>query len=172
MSETPQRHGGARPDNEHRDGRSFMMGEFEAYFPAGLRYTTNHMWAAEAKGDSRGGRGARFGLTGYAVRLLQDVYFLDWTVEPPSEVVKRAEIGSIESKKAESDLYAPTAGRVIEFNHRVLDDPALINVDIYGEGWLFEMLPADDTDLLDVDAYVQHLEQAWVVAQRTIKGQI
>ena len=49
----------------------------------------------------------RFGFTAYAVRLLQDVYFLDWSVDAGISLAERQEIGSIESKKAESSLYVP-----------------------------------------------------------------
>ncbi len=156
----------------------FMMGEFKAVLPSGLRYTTNHMWAAPASSkatetDTATPQGQwRFGLTAYAVRLLQDVYFLDWVLEPPATIARRQQLGSIESKKAESDLYAPTAGELVAFNEEALSDPSVINVDIYGDGWLFELASVDTSDLLDVDAYLAHLEQAWVVAQRTIKGQV
>ena len=51
----------------------------------------------------------------------------------------RQQIGAIESKKAESDLYAPMAGRLVRFNEQLLDDPSAINVDKYGDGWLFEI---------------------------------
>ncbi len=172
--------GGPLADDPH--ARFFMMGEFKAVLPSGLRYTTNHMWAAPASAANREDTNSgvaeppqglwRFGLTAYAVRLLQDVYFLDWVLEPPVAVTRRQQLGSIESKKAESDLYSPTAGRLIAFNDEALSDPSVINVDIYGGGWLFELAPADAGDLLDVDAYLAHLEQAWVVAQRTIKGQL
>jgi len=162
--------------------RHFMMGEFKAVLPSELRYTTNHMWAAPATDRTGGDAGAapieaehgrwRFGLTAYAVRLLQDVYFLDWVVEPPTAITRRQQLGSIESKKAESDLYAPAAGQLVALNEEALNDPSVINVDIYGGGWLFELAPANASDLLDVDAYLAHLDQAWVVAQRTIKGQV
>jgi glycine cleavage system H protein len=154
--------------------RFFMMGEFKAVFPAGLRYTTNHMWACAVDDDSNAQKlvGWRFGLTAYAVRLLQDVYFLDWIVEAQSPIARRQQIGAIESKKAESDLFAPTAGTVIGYNQEALSDPSVINVDIYGAGWLLEIAPENDADMIDVDAYLTHLEQAWVVAQRTIKGQV
>jgi len=152
----------------------FMMGEFKAMFPAGLRYTTNHMWASAVAGGSNAQASSawRFGLTAYAVRLLQDVYFLDWIVEAQSPITRRQQIGAIESKKAESDLFAPTAGTVIGYNQAALSDPSVINVDIYGAGWLVEIAPDSEADLIDVDAYLAHLEHAWVVAQRTIKGQV
>ena len=143
------------------------MGQFEATFPANKLYTTNHMWA-EPVGDER----YRFGLTSYAVRLLQDVYFLDFTIEPGMPLTRRQQLGSIESKKAESDLFAPTAGCVVEVNQNAIDDPSIINADVYGGGWLFTLKPTSKDDLLDVEAYLVHLNDAWEVAQRTIKGQI
>ena len=147
------------------DVRTFMMGEFEAEFPTDRKYAKNHMWAQGP--DEQ----CRFGFTAYAVRLLQDVYFLDWSVEPPLTVKARQEIGSIESKKAESSLYAPVAGDLLEFNEALLDDPSAINVDKYGTGWLFEM-KLGESDLLTVDEYLEHLEGVWEITQRTIKGQL
>lgn len=150
----------------------FMMGEFKAVFPSGLKYTTNHMWATPVATSGAAATSWRFGLTSYAVRLLQDVYFLDWIVDAGSGITRRQHLGSIESKKAESDLYSPTAGRLVSYNQQALGDPSVINVDIYKDGWLVEIAPASDVDLMDVDAYLKHLDQAWVVAQRTIKGQV
>ncbi|MGI9444679.1 MAG: glycine cleavage system protein H [Rubripirellula sp.] len=142
------------------------MGEFTAEFPRDRLYATNHMWASEiAVGVWR------FGLTAYAVRLLQDVYFLDWEVEPSDAIGLRAQIGSIESKKAESDLYSPVAGSLSKINELTLDDPSLINAATYSDGWLIELATTDVDRLLDPDAYAQHLIDAWQVAQRTIKGQ-
>ncbi|MGE0606478.1 MAG: glycine cleavage system protein H [Pirellulales bacterium] len=142
----------------------FMMGQFEARFPADRGYARNHMW-----GRPHGG-GYRFGFTAYAVRLLQDVYFLDWTVDAGAQLRDRHPIGAIESSKAESDLYAPIAGVLAEFNPALLSDPSAINVDPYGDGWLFA-ITGDGGGLLTPDAYMQHLEQAWKIAERTIKGQ-
>ena len=143
----------------------FMMGEFAAEFPTDRQYARNHMWALTSAGV------IRFGFSAYAVRLLQDVYFLDWSVIPGTAVEERDEIGSIESKKAESDLYAPLSGELICLNEQLLQDPSTINVDKYGAGWLFEMVGPGD-NLLTVDEYLEHLEAVWEVTQRTIKGQL
>jgi glycine cleavage system H protein len=143
----------------------FMMGQFEARFPTDRRYAKNHMWALEHAG------GYRFGFSAYAVRLLQDVYFLDWTVDLGTQLKGRQPIGSIESSKAESELYAPIAGRLTEFNQALLSDPSTINVDKYGQGWLFH-LEADGSELLSPEAYLKHLEGSWAIAERTIKGQM
>lgn len=143
----------------------FMMGEFEAIFPTDRQYAKNHMWAApQAAGVYR------FGFTAYAVRLLQDVYFLEWSVDAGATLAERQEMGAIESKKAESALYAPMAGRLPRFNDELLSDPSTINVDKYGRGWLFEI--EGSGLLLSAADYINHLESVWEVTQRTIKGQL
>ena len=113
----------------------------------------------------------RFGFTAYAVRLLQDVYFLDWCVDPDVDLANRQQIGEIESKKAESELYAPTSGRLVRFNNALLEDPSAINVDKYDAGWLFEM-DVSGNGLMSPEQYVEHLGAVWEVTQRTIKGQL
>ena len=148
----------------------FMMGNFEASFPTDRLYAKNHMWAL-ASGVPASEPGFRFGLTAYAVRLLQDVYFLDLTIEPGMMLKSKQEIGSIESKKAESSLYTPTAGTVTQINSSLIDDPTAINLDKYGAGWMFE-LTTDQSDFLSPPQYIEHLKAAWEVAQRTIKGQV
>ena len=147
---------------------TFMMGLFEARFPTDRLYATNHMWAVQRDGEWR------FGFTAYAVRLLQDVYFLEWTVDAGTPLKHRQEIGNIESKKAESALFAPLAGTLSRFNPALLKDPSTINVDKYGGGWLFEMQPADalNDPLLTPQEYLKHLAAVWEVTQRTIKGQM
>ena len=143
----------------------FMMGEFEASFPTDRQYAKNHMWA-ESRGDL-----IRFGFSAYAVRLLQDVYFLDWIVDAQTLLKERQHIGSIESKKAESDLYGPISGTLTEYNEKLLADPSAINVDKYGEGWLFEIRGGSQS-LLSPSQYIDHLVAVWEVTQRTIKGQL
>ena len=151
------------------DSFSFAMGEFEATFPRDRSYAKNHMWA-QSRDEAPGVW--RFGLTAYAVRLLQDVYFLEWEFDPPHPLADRQMIGAIESKKAESDLYAPIPGTLTTINDAVLGDPSLINADPYGRGWLIEIRSdQSETSLLDPDGYASHLEDAWEVAQKTIKGQ-
>jgi glycine cleavage system H protein len=147
------------------DSRTFMMGKHAATLPGDLRYCKNHMWC-------RAGQDAvhQFGFTAYAVRLMQDVYFLEWRIEPGMVTLKQ-EIGYIETQKATSGLYAPLAGRIVRFNAALLDDPSAINVDPYGAGWLFEWM-GDLTDTLSVDDYHTHLETGWEATQRLLKGQL
>lgn len=147
------------------DDLTFMMGEFAARFPTDLRYAKNHMWL-RTQGDRH-----RFGFTDYAVRLLQDVYFLEWSVDPETSVKQKQEIGFIESSKAEAELYAPIAGRIHEFNPALLEDPSAINLDNYGAGWLFAMA-GETEDCLSPEEYVEFLAGSWEQTQRLIKGQI
>ncbi|EMI57001.1 glycine cleavage system protein H [Rhodopirellula sallentina] len=161
------------------DTFTFAMGEFDAEFPNHFFYNKNHMWAlpSPAPENDTSGKAAptdrrfRFGLTAYAVRLLQDVYFLDWVVDPPTELTARMTIGSIESKKAESDLFSPVAGTLTAINEEVLEDPSLINADPYGAAWLIEIETDEADALMTADQYGEHLVEAWKVAQQTIKGQ-
>ena len=149
------------------DALTFHMGKFAAVLPGELRYARNHMWARLAEP----GRW-RFGFTAYAVRLMQDVYFLDWQVSAGDPVEHLQGIGHIETSKAESDLFAPLAGTLTTFNTALLDDPSAINVDGYGAGWLFEMEARDPSPLMGVDTYHQFLADNWEKTQRHIKGKI
>jgi glycine cleavage system H protein len=147
------------------DDRTFMMGKFPAPLPGGLRYARNHMWCRPD------GERGRFGFTTYAIRLMQDVYFLDWEISPGDRVEELQQIGHIETSKAVSDLYAPLPGVLVEFNAELLKDPSGINVDGYGTGFLFDMECAGET-LWNVDEYYQFLADNWEKTQRLIKGKI
>lgn len=141
----------------------FMMGKFEARIPQDRMYFESHLWAAP-HGDV-----LRVGFTSYAVRLLQDVYFLDWQIDPDTDVRHKQSIGEIESSKAVSTLYAPADGRVLKFNEALLNDPSLINADNYGKGWLYEF--STERQLLNADAYIKVLDAGWEQTQRLLKNQ-
>ena len=143
----------------------FLMGKYEARFPTERVYSENHLWL---QADGEPGR-YRAGFTAYSVRLLQDVYFLEWSIDPNTTVVKKQEIGEIESSKAVSTLYAPAEGTILDFNERLLDDPSAINTDGYGAGWLFRI--QTDAKLLTPEEYIKHLETGWEQTQNLIKGQ-
>ena len=145
------------------DSLTFLMGKHPAILPTDRRYCRNHMWHDPTTG--------RFGFTAYAVRLMQDVYFLEWKFDAPRAVALKEEIGFIESSKAQSELYAPLAGTIANFNAQLLNDPSAINADGYGDGWLFEMT-ADPTGTMSAQEYYQYLEGAWATAQRILKNQV
>jgi glycine cleavage system H protein len=142
---------------------TFMMGKYTARLPGELRYCRNHMWCREIDGR------LRFGFTSYAVRLMQDVYFLDWTAAPGTAVTQSQQIGHIETSKAVSDLFAPLSGTIIAFNQDLLNDPSAINVDNHGAGWLFDM-EGDPAGTLSAEEYHQFLDANWEKTQRTLKG--
>lgn len=147
------------------DDRTFMMGKYAAQLPGRFHYARNHMWA------ERIDAGWRFGFTSYAIRLMQDVYFLEWLISSGDTVAQLKQIGFIESSKAQSELFAPIAGRLVEFNDALLADPSGINVDGHGAGWLFTLEGSGDS-LLTVDQYHDHLAANWDKTQAMIKGKI
>ena len=142
----------------------FMMGNYEARIPTDRMYSKNHHWI-QAVGDRH-----RVGFTHYSVRLLQDVYFLEWTIDEHTDVAEKQEIGEIESSKAVSSLHTPAAGSNVTFNAALLDDPSAINADNYGDGWLYEMSTL--ATFLSPQEYVELLEDGWEDTQRLLKGQI
>ncbi|MEZ6048432.1 MAG: glycine cleavage system protein H [Planctomycetaceae bacterium] len=83
----------------------FMMGNYEAVIPQDRSYSSNHLWLQEQDSGLY-----RVGFTSYSVRLLQDVYFLEWRVDAPTHLREKQVIGEIESSKALSTLYAPLRG--------------------------------------------------------------
>ena len=98
------------------DPPHFMMGQYKALIPQDRQYSRRHLWLQES-GPGR----FRVGFTTYSVRLLQDVYFLEWSVDPGSLVRDKQEIGEVESAKAVSSLFPPSAGKVLNFNDLLLN---------------------------------------------------
>lgn len=117
--------------------------------PDDLLYTESHEWIR------REGDNVRVGITDHAQAELTDVVF----VELPKidrQVAAREAIAVVESVKAASDIYAPITGTVVEANKALESNPALINTDPFGEGWIF-VLKIDDAEQLknlkDASAY-------------------
>ena len=145
------------------DPLTFHMGKFPAVLPSELRYARNHMWVKDVDGR------LRFGFTTYAVRLMQDVYFLEWVLSAGDTVVHLQQIGHIETSKAVADLFAPMSGSIVTFNQELLNDPSPINLENHGAGWLFEMEGPPDT-LISVAEYYQFLDENWEKTQIALKG--
>ncbi|MCA9057300.1 MAG: glycine cleavage system protein H [Planctomycetaceae bacterium] len=143
----------------------FLMGQYKALIPVDRSYSPRHLWLQETTPGLY-----RVGFTSYSVRLLQDVYFLEWSIDPGTDVRERQEIGEIESSKAVSSLFPPCAGTVVELNAELLNDPSAINADNYQRGWLYTF--RTDASLLTTEDYLKVLQDGWEKAQRTIKGQI
>ena len=143
----------------------FMMGQYEARIPVDRLYCTHHLWLQEQEPGLY-----RVGFTSYSVRLLQDVYFLDWCIEAPCQLREKQEMGEIESSKALSTLYAPVAGELVRFNEKLFEDPTPVNIDCYTTGWLYEVRA---TAIMQTPAeYVSHLNEGWEKTQRMLKGQM
>ncbi len=119
-----------------------------------VRYTKEHEWV-RMDGDV-----AVVGITEHAQEALGDVVFVELP-EPGREVEEGEACAVVESVKAASDVYAPLAGRIVESNQAIVDDPALVNRDSAGEGWFFKMALADRAAydaLLDEAGYKAFLD--------------
>jgi glycine cleavage system H protein len=112
-------------------------------YPEDLKYTAEHEWV-RGPGDAEGN--VRVGITDYAQGQLGDIVFVTLP-EVGSEVQAGQPCGELESTKSVSDVYAPVSGAVVARNDAVDTSPELINSDPYGSGWLFELRPADPSDL-------------------------
>ena len=117
--------------------------------PANLKYSNDHEWCL-LEGDM-----ATLGITDFAQSQLGDIVFVD--VPTVGEVLDAGEVfGSIEAVKTVSDAFLPMGGEIVEFNEAVDADPALVNKDAYGEGWLIKVKisnPADYDALLTAEQY-------------------
>lgn len=122
--------------------------------PEDLRYSTDHEWV-RCQGDT-----ARVGITDYAQDALGDVVFVQLPTVGAT-VTAGERCSEVESTKSVSDIYAPVSGTVTAVNEAVEADPALINSDPYGEGWIYEVRLSDPSQydqLLDAAAYTQLTE--------------
>ncbi len=117
--------------------------------PANLKYSSDHEWC-RVEGDV-----AVIGITDFAQSQLGDIVFVD--VPTVGETLAANEVfGSIEAVKTVSDAFLPIGGEIIEFNDAVDADPATVNKDAYGEGWLIKVRmsnPADLETLLSAEQY-------------------
>jgi glycine cleavage system H protein len=105
-------------------------------FPEDVRYTREHEWAKEQGGV------VTVGITGYATEQLGDVVFVELP-EVGRNLDQGKPFGVVEAVKTVSDLYAPIAGEVVEVNGALADDPAAVNREPYGAGWMVKIRPAD-----------------------------
>jgi glycine cleavage system H protein len=119
-----------------------------------IRFSKDHEWV-RFDGDV-----ATIGISDHAQTALGDVVF----VELP-EIGREVEAGEacavVESVKAASDIYAPLAGRIVEVNAALTDNPGLVNAEPVGEGWFFRIEPRDGAgadELMDETAYAAFLE--------------
>ena len=121
--------------------------------PEGLLYTKDHEWAKVE------GRRARVGITDHAQSELTDVVYVE--LPPVGKTVKQGEpMGTVESVKAVSEIFAPLSGKVVEVNKVLEEQPELVNKDPYGSGWMVVLEladPAQAKSAMDAAAYRRHI---------------
>lgn len=128
-----------------------------ANIPADLRYTKEHEYV-KPTGDPAV---VQVGITDYAQGELGDVVFVELP-KVGAAFDRMAVFGTIEAVKAVSDLYTPVAGVVAEVNGALEHDPAVVNRDPYGAGWMIKLrvkTAADLDQLLTGEAYKKKIGQ-------------
>ncbi len=116
-------------------------------FPAELKYTKDHEWLKVE------GNVATIGITDHAQSALGDIVYVDLP-KVGRELKSHDTFGVVESIKAVSDLYSPAAGKVVEINSELINDPARINRDPHAGAWMIKMeLSGEATGLMDAAAY-------------------
>jgi len=121
-----------------------------AKIPPDLKYTPEHE-CVRAKSDGT----AEIGITDYAQGELGDVVYVELP-KVGTKYSKHDVFGTIEAVKAVSELFSPISGEVTEVNQRLDKEPALVNTDPYGDGWMIKMRASDGSEvdaLLSAEAY-------------------
>ena len=120
--------------------------------PQDLKYTKDHEWARFE------GNQVTIGITGFAVEQLGDITIIGFDVKAGDEITEGRVIGTIESVKTVSDLYAPVSGKVVKINPELDSKPEAVNEDSYA-AWMIviETPNADSSALLDAAAYEKHV---------------
>ncbi|MGH7509185.1 MAG: glycine cleavage system protein GcvH [Gemmatimonadales bacterium] len=110
--------------------------------PENLVYTAEHEYVARTDDPAI----VRVGITDYAQSELGDIVFVNLP-KPGDHLDAHQSFGTIEAVKAVSELYSPVSGDVVEINTRIESDPAVVNRDPYGEGWMVKLRTASPNDL-------------------------
>lgn len=123
-----------------------------AELPADRSYTIEHEWIAVPPGAEAPETAVRIGLSAIAAETLGDIVYVDLP-EPGAALTAGEPCGEVESTKAVSELFSPASGTVVEVNPALTDNPALVNEDPYGEGWLFTAVVSELGDVLTAERY-------------------
>ena len=125
--------------------------------PPELHYTAEHEWVR------LNGPAVSVGITDHAQRALGDVVYVSLPTVGAT-VTAGEPCGEVESTKSVSDIYSPVDGEVTEINEEIDEDPALVNADPYGAGWLFRVALASGGELpagiLSADDYLELTKEA------------
>lgn len=116
-----------------------------------LKYTKTHEWVS-IEGDI-----ATVGVSDFAQQEMGDIVFVDL---PKNQAIleKGKQACVVESVKSAFDIYAPISGKVIEVNNELSNDPAKINQDPYGNGWIFKIKVKDLSEINDLLNYKEYEE--------------
>jgi glycine cleavage system H protein len=120
--------------------------------PDDLLYTKSHEWIR------RESENIRVGITDHAQAELTDVVFVELP-KVGANVEAKAPVAVVESVKAASDIYAPVKGTVVEANNALTNNPALINSDPFGEGWIFALKIDNADDLKNLQSAAAYKNQ-------------
>ncbi|HEX8410062.1 MAG TPA: glycine cleavage system protein GcvH [Thermoanaerobaculia bacterium] len=123
--------------------------------PEDNRYAKSHEYV-HVEGDV-----ATIGITDYAQKELGDVVFVELP-QVGSALDAADELGSIESVKAVSELFSPVSGEVVEINEALAENPALVNTDPWGDGWMIRIRMSDPTEvdeLMTAEEYDEYIEK-------------
>ena len=119
--------------------------------PADLKYTKDHEWV-RVEGDH-----ALIGITDHAQSELGDIVFIDINTEG-QDVEQESVFGTVEAVKTVSDLFMPVSGTVEEVNPALANDPASVNKDPYGAGWIVKVKIKDAGQLKGLLSAEQYTE--------------
>jgi glycine cleavage system H protein len=118
--------------------------------PQDLLYAKSHEWV-RVDGDV-----AVVGITHFAQEQLGDLTFIELP-QIGAMAEAGAEIGTVESVKAASEIYSPISGEIFEINAELENAPELVNQDAFGAGWMYKVkLSAQPTGLMDAETYSAH----------------
>ena len=123
--------------------------------PEDNKYAKSHEYA-HPDGDV-----AMVGISDYAQKELGDVVYVELP-QVGTQLDANEELGSIESVKAVSELFAPVSGEVIEINEALAENPALVNTDPFGDGWMVKIRMTDQTELdelMGAEEYEEYIEK-------------
>ncbi len=126
-----------------------------AKVPQELQYTAEHEYVRSTTEEGV----VVIGITDYAQDQLGDVVFVELP-EAGTRFDRGQVFGTIEAVKAVSELFSPVAGEIVEVNAALDADPALVNTDPYGEGWMIRLRVDDPSQLetlLDAEAYERQI---------------
>jgi len=119
-----------------------------------VKFTREHEWV-RVEGDT-----GTVGISEYAQEQLGDIVFVELP-EVGATLSQGSEAAVVESVKAASEVYAPASGEVTAVNESLADEPAKVNADAMGEGWLFQFRLADAAELeplMDAAAYKEYVD--------------